>query len=233
MERRYARNEGTIGHTGQEKLSNAAVAVVGAGGLGGLVIELLARIGIGNLLIIDGDGFEEHNLNRQLLATEKNLGENKAMAAAKRIAKVNASVRVEAVPTMLTEENARELLRGMTAVVDCLDNFDMRRIISRVARELSIPLVHAAIAGFTGQVTTIMPGTDGMERLYRESDGGNQGIELLLGNPATTPAFAASLQAQEVVKLVTGVGDVLDGKLLYFDLEHNIFEIYALTGGKK
>lgn len=225
---RYQRNIGTICIAGQIRLLEAKVAVVGAGGLGGNIIELLTRQGVGCLRIIDGDSFAAHNLNRQLLATEGNLGMNKAEAAAKRIAEINADVCAEVRQEMLEEANALELLTGMDVVVDALDNISGRLLLSKTAQTLGLPLVHGAIAGFTGQVTTLLPGDGGMEKLYRVSGRPDKGIETGLGNPAATPALAAALQAQEVIKLLTGVGDVLKGKLLYFDTEFNIFEKFCL-----
>ena len=225
---RYLRNIGTIGIDGQLRLLNAKVAVVGAGGLGGNVIELLARQGVGYLKIIDGDGFATHNLNRQLLATEENMGMNKAKAAACRVAVVNSDVHIESIFQMLDEENAEQLLSGMDVVVDALDSIFSRLLVSQVTRKLKIPLVHAAIAGFTGQVTTLLPEDIGLEKIYKVSAGADKGIELSLGNPATTPAFVAAIQAQEVVKIVTGIGELLHKKLFYFDMELNIFEIYQL-----
>ncbi len=226
--KRYMRNIGTIGIDGQLRLLNAKVAVVGAGGLGGNIIELLARQGVGYLKIIDGDEFAVHNLNRQLLATEGNLGVNKAEAATCRVATINSDVHAEGIFQMLNEENAEELLSGMDVVVDALDTISIRLLVSRVTRNLKIPLVHGAIAGFTGHVTTLLADDIGLEKIYKESVSLDKGIELSLGNPATTPALAAAIQAQEVVKLVTGIGEVLHKKLFYFDTEFNIFDVYEL-----
>lgn len=225
---KYQRNIGTIGIAGQLRLLKGKVAVVGAGGLGGNVIELLTRQGVGFLRVIDGDRFCAHNLNRQILATERNLGNNKAEAAVSRVADINSDVRAEAVPQMLDEANAPELLVGMDVAVDALDNIGSRLLLGRVAQQLGIPLVHAAIAGFTGQVTTLLPGRPGLEKLYKTAAGSDKGVETQLGNPAPTPALAAALQAQEVVKLLTGIGEVLDRRLLYFDTELSIFEIFSL-----
>ena len=225
---RYQRNIGTIGIAGQLRLLKVKVAVVGAGGLGGNIIELLARQGVGYLRVIDGDGFAAHNLNRQLLATEENLGVNKAKAAALRVAAINSDVEVESIPQMLAEENAEHLLQGMDIIVDALDTISSRLLVSRVTRKLKIALVHGAIAGFTGQVTTLLADDIGLEKLYKVSAGSDKGIELSLGNPAATPSLAAAIQAQEVVKLVTGIGEVLHKKLFYFDTELNIFEVYEL-----
>ena len=222
---RYKRNFGTLGIAGQKCLLEAGVAVVGAGGLGGHVIELLARQGVGFIRIIDGDCFTLHNLNRQVLATERTLGMNKAAVAAARIAEVNSDVQTHAVPAMLNEDNAVELLSGMDAVVDALDSIHCRLLLGRVARELKIPLVHAAIAGFTGQVGTILPDGPGMEKVYKNTGPSDKGIEAELGNPAATPALAAAIQAQEVVKILTGIGEPLSPGMLYFDTELNLYEL--------
>ena len=224
MPERYWRNQGTIGLAGQLRLLRAKVAVVGAGGLGGEVIELLARQGVGHLLIIDGDSFACHNLNRQLLATAATLGVNKARAAADRVALVNPDVEVTAIPLMLAEAQAVDWLTGVDVIVDALDTLSARRLLLAAAKELRVPLVHAAIAGFTGQVATIGPDDLAVPALLARQTDSDRGVETLLGNPAATPALAAALQAQEVVKLITGVGQPLCGQLLYFDLEYNVFE---------
>ena len=230
MPERYWRNLGTIGIAGQLALLHSRVAIVGAGGLGGLVIELLARQGVGQLTVVDGDCFTCHNLNRQILATAHTLGMNKAMAAVSRVAEINPDVQVAAVPEMLTSDNAEEILSGADVIVDALDSISARRILFRTGQELKIPLVHAAIAGFTGQVSTILPGDQGVSSILDRPTESDHGIESVLGNPAVTPAVAAALQVQETVKLITGVGKPLSRQMLYFDLEYNVFEIIQLSG---
>jgi molybdopterin/thiamine biosynthesis adenylyltransferase len=225
---RYKRNIGTIGIDGQKRLLKARVAIVGAGGLGGTIIELLARQGVGFMRIIDGDSFTLVNLNRQLLATERTMGMNKAAVATARVAEVNSDVETHAVPAMFNEDNAVELLSGMDVIVDALDSINYRLLLCRMAQKLKIPLAHAAIAGFTGQVATILPTGPGLEKLYKTTSSSEKGIETVLGNPAATPALAAAIQAQEVVKLLTGTGETLSHKLLYFDTELNIYELLNL-----
>ncbi|HWR40307.1 MAG TPA: HesA/MoeB/ThiF family protein [Patescibacteria group bacterium] len=226
---RYQKNIGTIGVDGQLLLLKAKVAVVGAGGLGGNIIELLTRQGVGFLRIIDGDCFAGHNLNRQLLATERNLGMNKAEAAVRRIADVNSDVVAEAVPQMLDENNAAEFLAGIEVVMDALDSLSARRLLARTARALKIPMIHGAIGGFTGRVTTLLPeGGADLEKLFPDNSGEVKGIESILGNPATTPALTAALQVQEAVKVITGIGEPLDRQMLYFDTQFNLFEVLRL-----
>jgi molybdopterin-synthase adenylyltransferase len=224
---RYQRNIAAIGIEGQKCLLGAKIAIVGAGGLGGTVVEILARQGVGCLRVIDGDNFLIQNLNRQLLATEKNLGVNKAYAAKKRIADINPDVFAEAVPLMLIDTNAEALLSGMDVIVAAVDNVGTRVLLGKTAQRLGLPLVHGAIAGFNGQVSTIMPGRAGLETLYKFDINEHTDDQMALGSPSTTPVIAAAIQAQEVVKLVTGIGDTLSGCLLYFNTKRNIYNVFS------
>jgi molybdopterin/thiamine biosynthesis adenylyltransferase len=216
---RYVRNVGTIGLEGQAKLLQATVAVVGLGGLGGFVTEALARMGIGRLILIDGDVFEEHNFNRQLLSGEAKLGAAKAEAAARRVAEINSAVEVTAHAVVLTRENLPQLLQGADVVVDGLDRLPIRLVLQEGAQALGVPLVHGSIAGFLGQAMTVFPGDPGLRGLY--GDAGElpeQGLEAQLGTPAATPMAVAAWEAQEVVKILTGCGKVLRNRLLVMDM---------------
>jgi molybdopterin/thiamine biosynthesis adenylyltransferase len=216
---RYVCNVGTIGLDGQAKLLQATAAVVGLGGLGGFVTEALARMGVGRLILIDGDTFEEHNFNRQLLSGEGKLGMSKAEVARQRVAEINSAVEVTAHAAMLTGENLPQLLRGADVVVDALDRLPIRLILQEGVQALGVPLVHGGIAGFLGQVMTIFPGGPGLRGLY----GGTgelpeQGLEAQLGTPAATPMAVAAWEAQEVVKILAGCGEPLRDRLLVMDM---------------
>jgi molybdopterin/thiamine biosynthesis adenylyltransferase len=217
---RYLRNMGTIGPEGQRKLLQATVAVVGLGGLGGYITETLARMGVGRLILIDGDEFEAHNLNRQLLSTEAGLGTSKAQAAAQRVAKINSAVEVTAHAIHLTRENLAQLLEGAQVAVDALDRLPIRLILQEGVQALGIPLVHGSIAGFLGQVMTILPGDPGLSSLYGNGENlPEQGLEAQLGTPAATPMAVAAWEAQEVVKILVGQGSLLRNRLLVMDME--------------
>ncbi|MHB1295544.1 MAG: HesA/MoeB/ThiF family protein [Anaerolineae bacterium] len=220
---RYQRNLGTIGVEGQIRLLEATVAVVGAGGLGGWIVEGLARMGIGRLIVIDSDAFEESNLNRQLGCTERTLGRPKAMCLAERIAEVNGSVQVVPHVARFTAETAAELLREAEVVVDALDSFPARLALQAAAAELAMPLVHGAIAGYTGQVMTILPGDAGLEALYAHRTLPERGVETEFGNPSATPMMVAAWQIHEVVKLLVGQGEVLRHRVLLMDAEFGTF----------
>lgn len=226
MKGRYERNIGTITEEENEKLHGCSVCVIGCGGLGGYVIEELARMGVGTLTAVDGDCFDETNLNRQLLSTEENLGQSKAAAAKQRAAQINSQVRVNCRETMLTEENGRELVRGHLAVVDALDNIQARKALERCCREEGIPLIHGAIGGWHGQVAVSYPGDNLFELLYPSEE--NKGAERETGNPSFTPAVIASLQAAETVKVLLGRKEVLRNKLLTADLLNQEYEVIDL-----
>jgi molybdopterin/thiamine biosynthesis adenylyltransferase len=236
---RYLRNVGTIGLAGQIKLLRANVAIVGLGGLGGYVTEALARMGIGRLILIDADVFEQSNLNRQLLCTEGNLGAEKARAASQHVAAVNSAVEPICRMEALTLHNLSWLLGGVDStqregrpcdvVVDALDSLPTRLVLQEGAQALGIPMVHGSIAGFLGQVTTIFPDDLGLRALYGSGDQlPEQGLEAELGTPAATPMAVAAWEAQEVVKVLTGQGKPLRDRLLVIDMESATSQILQL-----
>jgi molybdopterin/thiamine biosynthesis adenylyltransferase len=226
--RRYLRNMGTIGVDGQIRLLQSTVAVVGAGGLGSTAIELLARQGIGHLIIIDNDRFTESDLNRQIASTEENLGQYKVTAAARRVRKINSATIVTAFRKKLTKDNARNLLSGAHLAVDGLDNLPSRLALEQACRQLAIPYVYGAVAGFGGQLMTVFPEDVGLSSLYESSS--DTGIETRIGNPTATPATIATLQVQEVVKIITGVGTPVRNRLLLVDVRE--FAIDGIELGK-
>jgi len=226
---RYVRNLGTVGLEGQTELLRSTAAVVGLGGLGGYVSEALARMGVGRLILIDGDVFEEHNLNRQILSAEARLGMHKVEAAQQRIAEINSAVETIGHAVTLTRENLPQLLEGADLVADGLDRLPTRLILQDGAQALGIPMVHGSIAGFLGQVMTIFPGDPGLHSLYGEpGDLPAQGLEAQLGTPAATPMAVAAWEAQEAVKILLGKGELLRGRLLVMDMESGTIETLQL-----
>jgi molybdopterin/thiamine biosynthesis adenylyltransferase len=227
---RYQRNIGSIGTAGQVKLLESCAVVVGAGGLGGLTAELLARVGVGRITVVDPDAFTEDNLNRQIVETEQLLGRNKAQETARRLREVNAAIEVQAHAQLLGPENAGALLAGARVVVDGLDSITARLTLQAAAAAAGVPLVSAAVAGFMGYVTTIMPGDLGWKAFYHSESIPEAGVERELGTLSATPALAAALEVQEVVKLITGKGKVLQNRFLFFDTENNTFSLIELKG---
>ena len=223
---RYNRNMMTLSPAENQKLREQKVCVIGCGGLGGFIIEELGRLGVGTITAVDGDVFDPTNLNRQLLSTEALIGQGKAEAARDRMAQINSEVHLIPVHSFVTAENCAGIIRGHDVVVDALDNIPSRKLVEQCCQEEGIPLVHGAIAGWNAQVATILPGKSLLSRLYPEES--VKGIETELGNPSFTPALAASIQVSEVVKLLVGRGELLDGKLLVIDLLSLEFELLAL-----
>ncbi len=221
LEHRYDRNHPVLSDKDQEKLKNSSVLIIGCGGLGGYVIESLARIGVGNLTVADADVFEESNLNRQLLSNENNLGEKKAFAAFERVRDINSNVKIDAVAERIDESNIKSLILNKDIVIDAVDNYKTRLLLSKAANEAGIPLIHGAIAGWTARIYTLYPGDDMMEFFCA-------GEEVnFAGNLPFMAALCASVQSAEAVKILLGEGKN-EKRLIEFDVKNNSFESLIL-----
>jgi len=228
MPARYQRNRQTISTAGQLKLFRSSVAVIGCGGLGGYVIEELARLGVGKIVAIDPDIFEEHNLNRQLLSTPATLGRPKVSAAAERVGLINPAVNLVPLQVAFGAANGADLLVDVTVVVDALDSIPVRLELAETCNALSIPLVHGAIGGWYGHVATQFPGDLSIQKIYGAWKEG-KGVEQRLGNPSFTPAVVASLQVAEVAKIILGEGEPLRRRKLAIDLQSMEFHDISLS----
>jgi molybdopterin/thiamine biosynthesis adenylyltransferase len=220
---RYLRNMETISIEEQLKLSRSRVAVVGAGGLGGHVVLLSARLGIGQLVVVDYDVFDETNLNRQALSNVNSLGKSKSGEAVELVTSINPGVEVLPYQVKLNTSDASEILAGSDVVVDALDNIPDRFLLEEVCKKLGIPLVHGALAGFEGRLMTIFPGDPGLKHLYggneRADSERSKSPESVLGVPAPTPSLIATLQVMEVIKIILKRGKVFRKVMLHVDLE--------------
>lgn len=226
----YQRNLGVISLSEQAKLLQSKVVIIGAGGLGGTVLELLARMGIGKLIIADKDIIVDSNLNRQILSTETNLGQRKTEVAIKRVKEINSSVEIIGHSVFINSDNIKKIIEGAEVAVDALDNLPSRFVLQKACQDLKIPLVHGAIAGFNGQLTTIFPGDKGLELIYgSDKDLPEHGSEATLGAPTVTPAIIASLEVQEVIKILLKRGKLFRNRLLYLDIEEGTMEILKLV----
>ncbi|MCR9122252.1 MAG: molybdopterin-synthase adenylyltransferase MoeB [Phyllobacteriaceae bacterium] len=232
---RYARHIvlPEIGGAGQQKLSNARIAVIGAGGLGSPALTYLAAAGVGRLTVIDDDDVSLSNLQRQTLHMTHAVGQPKVTSAAAHIAAINPHVRVDCRPERLAPDNAEALLSGHDVIMDGSDNFDTRRLAADMAERLETPLVTGAIQRFDGSVTVFAP--------FRTDDDGRplpryRDLYPDLPAPGTVPTCAeagvlgalagviGSLMATEAIKLVTGAGEPLYGRLLLYDALSTRFE---------
>ncbi|APG29012.1 thiamine biosynthesis protein ThiF [Syntrophotalea acetylenivorans] len=214
---RYQRNRNMLSTEQQHKLFRSSVAVIGCGGLGGYILEQLARLGVGKIIAIDPDVFEEHNLNRQLLSSPRLLGASKAETARARVNDINPALNLVAIQEAFDADNGADLVAGADVVVDAVDNVAARKALDVVCRELKVPLVHGAIAGWYGHVSTQYPGDEIIGKLYGNADE-TPGVEKQLGNPSFTPGAAASFQVAEVCKIISGEGELLRNRKLHIDL---------------
>lgn len=218
---RYERNKSAISQVENEILKNTRICVVGCGGLGGYIIEMLGRLGFGHITAVDSDVFDVSNLNRQLLSNESTIGKSKASAALDRMQQVNSEICLTAVHAFLDEKNGKKILAGHDLVMDALDSIGSRLILEKLCKEMNLPLVHGAIGGWYGQVTSVFPGDDTLQKLYGSDT--IEGIEKSMGNPAFTPALIASIQVSEAVKIRLNRGDILRRALLFIDVLNNEF----------
>ena len=228
---RYLRNMKTLSEADQIRLLESTVCIVGLGGLGGTVTETLTRMGIGRFFLVDGDVFEAHNLNRQLLSGVDRIGMPKVEAAVVRVKTINPGLEVVAASAFLTPENADALLNTCDLVVDCLDNIHSRFTLEAAAKRAGIPMVSAAVAGISGHVTTIFPEDNGLETIYGPEDQleMTKGAETRLGCLSPGVNLIASLECAEVLKVLLQHDNILKNKLLVVDLADYTVETLQLS----
>lgn len=223
---RYERNYKSLSVEDQATLAKATIAIVGCGGLGGNMAEEFSRLGIGKLVLIDGDIIEESNLNRQLFATETTIGQPKVEAARDRLKAVNSGVKLELIADWFNEENAASFFDGVDLVCDALDSMSRRIMLEQSCHRLGLPLVYAGIAGWFGLVGVSLPGDNSVSRLFRR---GEKGVEKEWGNPAFTPAILASLSVVEAIKIIIDRKASLRHAWLQVDLLEMEFERFDLA----
>jgi len=211
---RYDRQLMVLGLEGQKRLKRLSVLVVGAGGLGSFEALYLAALGVGRIVIVDGDIVEESNLNRQVLHWEEDLGRPKAVSAAEKIQRFNPFIEVVPVTEPVTRDNVDELVRSVDAVMDALDNWETRFIVDEAAYRHGKIFIHAGVYGLEGQVIPIVPGETSCLRCL---------LPPSLKTPPKTPAIGftvgiiAGIAVAELVKIVTGIGSANKGVMIVFD----------------
>lgn len=221
-----------IGDSGQQKLQDARVLVIGAGGLGCPVLQNLAAAGVGSIGIVDGDVVEESNLHRQLLYGLKDCGKGKASTAAEAVLELNPDVNVTVFAEFFNKQNAAKIVSGYQIIVDCTDTISVRYLINDVAVTKNIPVVYASIYKFEGQVSVfnykngpsyrcLFPETESFKTVPNCVVSGVLGVL-----PNTLGAF----QATEVLKIILEIGTVLSGTLLIYDGLH--FQTQSISFSK-
>ena len=198
--KRYQRQRAVFGNLQQLRLLQARVAIVGCGGLGGSIFEMLVRLGVGHLLVIDPDFFVESNLNRQSLATSANLGRDKVEVAAEWGRLVNPVIDIEPLNQVFQSSEAEDRLSTCDLVFDALDSIPARLELALLCDRYNLMLIHGAVAGWYGQAALVPPGSAKMTRFYPHasvSDAGHNrasGIESAIDNLVPTVNAVAALQ---------------------------------------
>ena len=226
VKERHSRNIPSVSAEDMERIARSRVLVAGCGGLGGNIIEHLARMGVGTIIAADGDVFEESNLNRQVLSLPGNLGSRKAAAAADRVRAIDPSINVTAVCEYITKENAPALLADADLVMDALDNAGARLMLEDAAEEAGVTIIHGAIRGWDLQVMSVPPGSGLLHEIYGDSYEPDSKTSL-----PVTPAACAALQAALAIQCLCGHGSAMDGKILTGSLEDMRFDAVDLTAG--
>jgi molybdopterin/thiamine biosynthesis adenylyltransferase len=211
-----------IGYEGQEKLVNSSALIIGAGGLGAPVALYLAAGGVGRLTICDYDTVDLTNLQRQIIHTTQSVGVNKAISAQHTLAAINPEVTVETVREKSSEEALERLAAAADVVIDCSDNFSTRYALNRVCVKLGKPLVSGAAIGFEGQVSVFDMRNDASpcyHCLFPDM-GGEEGMRCAEnGVFAPLVGIIGTTQAAEAMKLMLGLGESLQGRLLLLDVQ--------------
>jgi len=220
--RRYQRQIKIFGEGAQEKLKSAHVAVIGVGGLGSTVSIFLTVAGVGRLTIVDSDRVALSDLNRQILYTTEDIGEEKVFRAALKLRKMNPNVHITPINEKIDKDNVYAIIRNADMVIDCLDNWKSRLILNKACIEENKILIHGGIKGLSGQVMVIIPRkTPCLNCITRKIEEEEEEIPVL----GTTASIIGSIQATEAIKLITGYGKPVIGKIIiydgyYMELEH-------------
>ena len=214
----------------QNRFKDSKITIIGCGGIGGSVIEMLARMGVGELTLVDKDAFDLSNLNRQLLSTTETLNTDKTKAGVDRVKKINPYVKVSAINEALTEKNVKKIIKNNDIIIDALDNLITRIILTRSTKEEEIPLIHGAIHGTQGEITVFDKTTPTYEEMFglpsinkeltdeviKKVQSLTRGVPPVIG---PVPNIIGNMEAFEAYKYITGIGKVhLAPKLLKFDL---------------
>ena len=203
-----------FGEEGQEKLKKAKVFIVGAGGLGSPAAIYLAAAGIGTIRIADHDKVEASNLNRQVLHWEENVGGKKVESAAAKLRKLNPYIKIETTAETITEDNVLTIVGDADLIVDAMDNLPTRYILNKAAFAKGIPFFHGAVYGFEGRAMTIIPGkTACLNCLYHNVRMPKEKFPVI----RVMPAVIGCIQATEVIKYLTGLGELLTNRILNYD----------------
>jgi molybdopterin/thiamine biosynthesis adenylyltransferase len=210
---RYKRQMMLFGEDGQERLKKAHIFIAGAGGLGSPVSIYLAVAGVGTITIVDMDVVDQTNLNRQILHFDRDIGRKKTASAEEKLQELNPDITVNAIDVKIDELNAAKLVGRADGIVDAMDNYPTRYLLNDVAIAKQIPFFHGGIRGFYGQATTIIPGTTPCLKCIFPKAPPKEVFPVV----GVTPGFIGMVQANEVLKCLLGIGELLTNRLFIWD----------------
>lgn len=214
---KYIKTVQAIGLANMIQLRLSKVAVLGCGGVGGFVCEILVRMGVGTLITVDGDVFEETNLNRQLCSYEDNLGISKSKITCQTLRRINSASLISYVDQKLTVDNFSESIGDPSVVVDALDRLDDRLAFSRICRKRGIPYFFGNIGSSDFRIGVQSAGSDLLERIFE----GSNVTDPAEGSPAVTAGLCGVALAGEVIKYLLGMENVLIDKLMQVNWHQN------------
>ena len=218
-----------IGIEGQQKLLDAAVLVIGCGGLGAAALPFLAAAGVGRLMIADDDTIDDTNLQRQTAFCEADIGQSKAEVLQGRLNALNSRTQISALNERLSEARLLELVQSVDLVLDCCDNFATRQAVNRACVAARTPLVSGAAVRFEGQVAVYrpdLPGTPCYACLF-DGESANDGACAVFGVFSPLVGIIGTTQAAEALKLLMGIGANASGELLLYDALANEWQRLA------
>jgi adenylyltransferase/sulfurtransferase len=199
-----------IGESGQKRLKNARVFIAGLGGLGSISAYYLAAAGVGYLKIVDRDRVGLENLNRQILHRTLDIGRSKSESALEKLRQLNPSVRIDAVTAQIGEDTVMALVGDCDLIVDAMDNFEARKHLNRASISREIPFIFGGVDGFSGMVTTFIPGkTPCLECLFPRARFSKEKVAAI----GPVPGMIASIQSLEAIKIVLGMDGLLTNTL--------------------
>jgi len=210
---RYRRQMMLFGEDGQERLKKANIFIAGAGGLGSPASIYLAVAGVGTITIVDMDVVDGTNLNRQILHYERDIGRKKTTSAEEKLQKLNPDSIINAIEVKIDASNAKKLVGNADGIVDAMDNYQTRYQLNDVAIAKQIPFFHGGIRGFYGQATTIIPGTTPCLKCIFPKPPPREEFPAV----GVTAGIIGTIQSNEVIKYLTGTGDLLTNRLFIWD----------------
>jgi molybdopterin/thiamine biosynthesis adenylyltransferase len=225
---RYAKNFHSLTLVEQRRICESRVLVCGCGGPGGVLINLLARAGVGTLRLVDGGVFVSSNLNRQWLCDTEALSRSKAEVAGERVQLINPLIELEVFPTLMDENNAESFVEGMDLVIDALDDLAGHFLLAGITKRMKIPFIHAAAAGWWGQISTFLPESFfDMHSVYGPGEEQDQPDDVM-GVLGPAPTVIGGLAAFEAIRLLSGRNSAYADQLLYLDGESGRMDVIPL-----